>query len=238
METITKIQEELCSSYIDGEINEVELTDKLRYVKGIHDDMVQLRQTMADICSAPMDELCNTEVPVIDNISSIHKELMGKYAILKSISVTSNTPDNVDDEDDVNDTDTDDEDTDDEAAFNMIRYHIQLMGMFNNEDITSEQFVSSMTDACDLSNPVYKSNVSETREMSGNMLVFPVVSPQWEVARSMDVSNILICGLYMREYGKHKDGELEELIATYIAMLKETMETATSRCMATPISLI
>jgi len=238
METITKIQEELCSSYIDGEINEVELTDKLRYVKGIHDDMVRAKQSMVDICSAPMDELCNTEVPVIDNISSIHKELMEKHIILKSISGTSNTPDNVDDEDDVNDTYTDDEDTDDEAAFNMIRYHIQLMDMFNNEDITSELFVSSMTDACDLSNPVYKSNVSETREMLGNMLVFPEVSPQWEVARSMDVSNILICGLYMREYGKHKDEELEELIATYVAMLKETMETATSRCMAAPIPWI
>ena len=261
MEIITKIQEELFNSYNNDQIGESELIHEIKYVKEVHADMTRLKQSMIDKLDVPMDELCNTK-DIVSILSTTHKQLMGKYGELKSILGTSNTPDDVDDEDDVeryedeeceeddvnntptDDTPTDDEDTDDthtedmRNVSNMIRYHTQLMDTFNNEDITSKLFVSNMTDACDLSKPIYKGIVRQTRELLKELTSYPAISTQWKVMKCIDVSNIVIRGLYMSEYGKHEDEELEELFAKYIVMLKETVGTATSRCMATPISWI
>ena len=83
MEIMTKIQEKLFKSYINGHITESELMDRLKYVKKVHNEMIQLKRSMADGLDVPIDDLCNTEVSVMGNISSIHKELLGKYNKLK-----------------------------------------------------------------------------------------------------------------------------------------------------------
>jgi len=83
MEIITKLQEKLFKSYINGHITESEFTDKLKYVKKVHNDTIQLKQAMTAELDVPIDDLCKTEVSVMGNISSMHEELLGKYNKLK-----------------------------------------------------------------------------------------------------------------------------------------------------------
>ena len=197
MEIITNLQVKLCSCYNNGEIDESELVDKLRYVKEVHDDMAQLKQSMVDMCNAPMDELCNTE-DTIDKISNIYKELMGKYDILKSCM-----PDSVDEHM--------------RSVYNIMGYHMQLMVMYNNGDITAEVFVDEMGDACDLNRPVYKDIVDQVNELLVGLVSYPVTnadSVKW--MKIVDVSNIVIRELYTSEYGKHEDEELQKLYTEYL----------------------
>jgi len=219
METITKLQLGLLNHYNNGEISESELIHELRYVKEAH-DIMELKQSIAHILDVYVDELCN-----MDNISSMHKLLTEEYKRLKELlvvpAVISSVDDSVGEEDEKVD-----EDEHMKSVYNIIKYHIHLMTMYNDEDISSKLFVDVMGDACDLNRPVYKDIVEQVEELLKELPSYPIISNQHDVMETMDVSNVLIHTLYTHEDGGEK---LQELYEEYTDIIKETIKVVAVR---------
>ena len=128
-------------------------------------------------------------------------------------------------------------DEDDESVSNIIRYHIHLMTMYNDEDISSKVFIDAMDDACNLNRSVYKDIGEQVGGLLKELTSYPAICTHWKIMKSIDVSNIMIHELYIHEYGKHRSGELQELYAEYVDTIKEIVCVVNSRS-GTSISYI
>jgi len=225
MKIITKLQEKLSSNYINNKISESEFAAELKYLKDIQNDMIRLKQSMIDTSSVSMDELLdNREEPTIDNMARIYEELLSKYTLLKFLLLVPIKAWSVPDSED------EDEDEHIKRVYTIMGYHAQVMDSYIGKDISSEVFIEKMSNACDLNMSVYEEIVDKVTVLLEDLTPCPVTNADTGKGMGIiDVSSILMGELYTHEYGKYKDEELQELYATYVTKLKETVEVAINR---------
>jgi len=225
MEIITKLQTELLNSYNNNEIDDSELMDRVKHLKDRYRHIAQLKQSMVDTVNVYVDELCT-----IDNLSNIHKELLDKHNSLKVLlevpTIILGTRDTVDEDDEDDGEGVEDEHI--KSVFNIMGYHTQLMSMYNAGDITYKVFVDSMVDTCNLDRSVYKNIAGRVDELLEE-LPSPDIGDERGVVEYLGVSNLLMRELYSSIDTRDGGEELQELFATYLAMLKETVGLVTRR---------
>jgi len=206
MET-TKMQEETSNHCIANKMPITEIMDKLDYARVINNDMTEIKKSMVGVIDAYIRKLYSTTEPTADNMARIYKELQRKYNGLKSLLTMSvkagRIPDMV-------------VEKHAKRVHMIMRHHVQLVTACNTKGMSSEVFVEKMAAACDLNRYVYRGIEKQVTVLLEELTPYRGSSIQGKRDELMDISNILMHELFMSEYTKNEDEELQELFSKYV----------------------
>ena len=104
-----------------------------------------------------------------------------------------------------------------------IRYHTDILSRYHNEEMTDNEFIKEMGDACRLKMYIFDGIVDMIEAKVHERVDYIAVSIPGMVTKNADISSVIICELYLHKYAPFDKYNLSSAYIEYLMILKQVM---------------